>query len=367
VTLQHADTLLQLGRHEEALKTLSSLGDDEGDTAFAHSLRARALLGLGKNKEADDAAADVILAAPEWEMGYRLAAVASLRRGRTKDARKLAREAVRVEPDEPYAHYIAAITALQDLDATSAMHHATTMLRLAPNNADAYETLGRCQLASGRRDEAEASVRKALELDPQDAEAMSLLADVVGKRDQAQATQLRVAALRSDPHSKHHRSQLLKRGGFLTGGGLFVAAKLGLVGKLALWGALRTVAHFFGGAVVVTILLLGYVTAFTVTRLRRWSLRKEVSPLVWEGLRADRRNADLLWLAWPAGLVLVFSVIVTVVEVLTSNTPSLLLWLTASAAVLATTWALRQGDARQLTVLDVLRRLGRGVRTVFGR
>ena len=56
MTLERAEHLVDLGRHEEALVALSGLGE-EGLTARAHCLRALALLRLARTKEAAASAA----------------------------------------------------------------------------------------------------------------------------------------------------------------------------------------------------------------------------------------------------------------------------------------------------------------------
>ena len=359
MTLTHADHLLDLGRHEEALRALSSLGD-EGGSARAHCLRARAYLGLGKWKEAQDAAAAAIVAAPALEWGYRLSAIAAGKRGRTKEARSFAREAVRIAPNEAFAQQIAALTALRDRDNAVALDHARTMVQLAPNDATSHTTLGRCLVGAGRSAEAEAPLRKALELDPQEDEAMSLLADVVGKRDKAQATELRLAALRTSPQDVHHRRNLL-RGGYAGGGALLFLGKVGILGKLV---ALNVMRQFVSAATLITGIVVIASVVFVVTRVRRQKLKRDLPPLVWDGLRADRRNADLLWLAWPAGILLLGSLFATLSQLANSLPLTALPLLAGSALVLGICWSLRLGDARSLTPGQVL---GRRARAMFRR
>src|SRR5262249_54879950 len=154
----------------------------------------------------------------------------------------------------------------------------------------------------------------ALELDPQDHEAMTLLAEVVGNKDKDLARELRVSALRTAPQNSHYRKNVLRRGGVAAGGALFFVGKSGLLAKLALLHLGPPVFPHSPGddpasEALVVVVVLGFALAFTITRVRRRMHGKKLPPLVWEGTRADRRNADLVWFAWPAALILLSSVL----------------------------------------------------------
>lgn len=364
MSLQKVDTLLELGRHTEALGMLSSL-DEEGITPRGHCLRARAYLGLGRYREAAAAAASAIVAAPEHEHGYRLAAIIAMRQGRLKRADQLAERAVTVAPYEPFAHQVATLTAINRNDAKRALRHAEQFLEMAPEDNTAYVTYARALIASGRPKEAEAPLRRALTIEPQDHDAMSLLADVVGKANKDEARELRLAALRTAPHDAEHRRNLLKRGGMATGGFLLVAGKVGFFSKFAAFAMFRHLAG--AGTLILGLFGLGYSLAFAVTRLRRHQHGKQVPARVWEGLRADRRNADLLWVAVPAGVLLVVCVPILIVQVAMGIQPVVLPYAVVAALLMLGCWRLRLGDARDLTPWDAVRRIGTAIRIVLWR
>ena len=355
MTLQRADTLLGLGRHQEALSVLAAMGDD-GLSGRAQCLRARAFMGLERLQEADEAAAAAIVADPGNEWGYRLAAIVARKRRRTKEADQLAERAVVLAPNEPNTHQVAALTALDRRDKERALRHAETMTRLAPNNGLAHCTVARALIANGRVLEAEEPLRRALAIDPNDDEAMSLLADVIGKHDKAQAAQLRLAALRTAPQQAGHRRAVMRRGGLAVGGTALAVGKLGILGKLALLGGARAAlsSQPAGDGLLLALLIGGYCLAFGVTRLRRRQHGKTLPPLVWEGLRADRRNADLMWLAVPAAFAVVIGIPSGLGQLAQSSPPVAFVGSLTGAVLLAVCWHARLGQARELRPRDVV-------------
>lgn len=352
MTLHHASTLIELGRHQEALEALAELGDD-AVSARAHCLRARACLGLGRTKEAEQAAAAAVAADPNEEWGYRLASIAAGERGKRKESLRLAKEAVRIAPWEPNTHQVAALCAIDVEDKDTAAEHARELLRLAPDRANSHVTWARSLLLNGKAREAEEPLRKALELDPQDHEAMTLLADVVGRRNKEEARELRLAAVRAAPHDSHLRKNLLKRGGLAAGAGIFAVGKIGFVGKLVAISSVRHVGELFTDLVIPLFVAI-YVTLFAVTRVRRRMHGRRLPALVWEGLRAERRNADLMWLVWPALVVLLGGSVSTLVQLLSGNPPVGLLLVLGASAVLSLCWRWRLGEIRQRAFRDVL-------------
>jgi tetratricopeptide (TPR) repeat protein len=368
VSTHKATTLLDLGRYAEALQALDGL-DEDGLTADAHCLRARAYLGLKKTKEAERAAAAARASAPDQEWGYRLGAIIARNQLRPKLADELARQAVSLAPHEPNTHQVRALTAIDLGDVSNALEHSDEMLRLAPHDAMTHYTRGLAQMANECPGDAEDAFRKALSIDPQHAGSMSALADLVAARNPEQAKDLRLSAVRTSPQEAHHRRQLLKRGGVVGGGALFAVGKLGILGKIFAIGAIRSVAGAFGNdAIVAAVLAVVYVFAFALTRVRRWRRRKELPRLMWEGLSAERRNADLLWIAWPAGLVLVGAVLAALLQLASGHAAVRpLLYALICAALLAGCWALRRGDARQLGVGDVVHTMIGTVRFLWQR
>jgi hypothetical protein len=110
-----------------------------------------------------------------------------------------------------------------------------------------------------------------------------------------------------------------------------------------------------GDDLLVLVLVVAYVSAFVVTRIRRYLHGRTLPPLVWEGTRAERRNSDLFWLAVPALIGLVISVPGTLGQLARGVTPWAIAWGVGCFVVLVSCWRLRRGDARELSLGDVAR------------
>ncbi|MGN6608633.1 MAG: hypothetical protein ACTHMS_16685 [Jatrophihabitans sp.] len=366
MSVERAGALLDLGRHAEALEVLGAVPGAES-SAYALGLRTRALLGLKRLGPARESAAAMRRIAPHGEWGYRLGAIVERSMGRPADALALADQAAALDPQEPFTHQVAVLCALDIGDLRSAGEHASAMLELAPDTALAHVTLARVQIASSQLVWAEASLRRALTIDSADDVAMALLAEVVAKERPEEARQLRVAALRADPQDVGHRRRVLSRGRAMAlGGAAVTAGKLGLVGKFAALSVLSHAVRGQSGRLTLAVMTVIYLATFAVSRVRRRRHGRKLPPLVWEGTRADRRNADLLWLGVPAALVAVISAVVILVRAAAGVSPvGPVVWFVAALVVLAVCWRFRAGEVRDRALAEVLRDVWRAVvRTV---
>jgi tetratricopeptide (TPR) repeat protein len=344
VSVVRARSLLALRRYDEALAELAGV-TPEAANHQVHCLRAQAFLGLRRWPEAKRAAGDAQAEAPENEWGYRLGAIAAMSSGQLRQARSLAQRAVHLAPSTPEAHQVAAVTAMRLKDRRLAFSHAQTLLELAPDTAMAHRTYARALMTSSRVAEAEAPLRRALELDPHDDEAMSLLADVVGTHNKKQARALRLDALRTDPHDRQNRTRALRHGGVHTSMG----EHLLVVGR-------RVFVLFVIGASngSIWVLPVGYLCLFGFHVLLRRIRARHLPPLVWEGLRDVRRNADLLWLVIPSACAAVVSSISTLAESFAGRSPRSALIALPGILGLVLAWRLRAGDLKQERLRDFL-------------
>ena len=127
--LQHAQSMIQAGRQEEALKIAEKLVAERPD---------------------DIAAINTLV----W-------ANAALER--FTQAQAVLRDGLQRYPDEPRLHQMMANAHLQQGDADSARHHLGRVIELAPDNARALEELGWLLAREGRTDEGIALLERALD------------------------------------------------------------------------------------------------------------------------------------------------------------------------------------------------------------
>ena len=175
--LARVRALCDLKRYDDAAGLARRAVGLDGANAHAWCLLAQAELGRGDHHAALAAASGARSLEPENEWPHRLAAYALERLGRHDEAVRSAREAVRLGPHGWQAHVTLARLLSNTRSASAeALRIAERALTLAPHETQAHLTFAIASEASGRPDEAEAAVRRALELDPQDAAAHNELA-----------------------------------------------------------------------------------------------------------------------------------------------------------------------------------------------
>jgi tetratricopeptide (TPR) repeat protein len=181
-------------RHVAPMIPADSAAEQTALGSAWYNLSARARderAGRGASEEAikvldplvkrDDAPVDAIL----------LRAALFDRAGDQKGSEELYRRGLKIRPDQPEAlNNLAYLILLRDGDLNEAKQMAARAVQLAPNNASFYDTLGRVQGKIGDRDAAIASFKKAIDLEPDNLEALIGLATTftdAGKRDAAAA------------------------------------------------------------------------------------------------------------------------------------------------------------------------------------
>lgn len=219
------ELLCDLQRWSDALPLVHRLlaVDPEDDVAWCHLSQCE--LGLGRHEAALDAAEHAATLAPETEWPHRLISFAASHLGRHDLAVNAAQEAVRLEPEAWQTHVRLASALLRRSsrsgrwnrggrrDRLRAARHAGQAVELAPNEPQVQLIQGSVATALGRRAEAEAAYRAALELDPNSAGAHHLLASLrmhrtLGPTALAAATAGFATALATDPKAHASRRSL---------------------------------------------------------------------------------------------------------------------------------------------------------------
>lgn len=113
-----------------------------------------------------------------------------------------ARAALALEPEFPFAHYAMAIVSIAQRQFKAAEHHLNTALGLDPGNAAMLRTLAQLYSLWGRQREVLPLLEKAREADPDDADTWAALAEHHrDQRDFKQAEALARRALEIDPEN----------------------------------------------------------------------------------------------------------------------------------------------------------------------
>jgi tetratricopeptide (TPR) repeat protein len=175
--LERAQTLVELGRFEEARAVLTQLLGREPGVARAWCLFAQTQLAAGYPKAALDAAEHAASREPENEWAHRLRSIALERLGYRNEAFAAANEAVAAAPHAWQTHMrLAEACLVGRWNSDVALSAAKRAVELAPNEPNAHFVLGRAFEMCGEGAEAELCYRRALEIDSQHAAAHHELA-----------------------------------------------------------------------------------------------------------------------------------------------------------------------------------------------
>jgi tetratricopeptide (TPR) repeat protein len=173
------------------LVTPMSLVDAEAVTADMH------LHSLDYQDKAVKEFEEVLAMQPNHEAALRGLGYAALRKRDFEHAGDYFRKAMQADSKDPRAFYYSALLVNQedamtrDPDKLASMKSdLTKSIALDPNFADAYALLAYAHMASGERDEAIASMKRALELNPRNEQYLFNLSQMyvaMGKTDEATA------------------------------------------------------------------------------------------------------------------------------------------------------------------------------------
>ncbi len=215
---------LEHGRYVQAVALADQLVAVRTDDAMVHNLRAQALLNLKAAEEAfeeaqhasrldpDDAQAQMLVGMAAWELGRLGLAQKCFEHGVAlsgNDAELLAR----------YAWFLAC-----ERGSKLAVAASEEALRADSDSALAWASLGLVQLRQHRLHAARESLRRALELDPNDVHAQSVMLALLKEQgDDAQAealvevmgerpeTEELIEEVRADSHRRRLGKALLER------------------------------------------------------------------------------------------------------------------------------------------------------------
>jgi tetratricopeptide (TPR) repeat protein len=164
--LAHAQALLDLGRHEEALREAGRELARQPESAPALRISAECLRVLQRLDEADDLARQAVALFPDEAWASRLAALTALDLRRWEDAVAGAEAVRRLSGETPWALSVYADVMLGCSRVDDAIGALDAALRQQPDDPDLHAQLADALVRAGRRRDAEEHVRAALAVDP---------------------------------------------------------------------------------------------------------------------------------------------------------------------------------------------------------
>ena len=208
--LEQAEWLIDVKRYGDAIAVLSEeMGQRPPDPVIL-SLLSQAFLGANHLQQATGAAKEACRLAPMDGYPYRLLASAQLAGGHLRDALQSAKQAVANSPTEGPNHLVLARVLMRAKRFGAAEASVKQAAELDPASASPYVTLSAIQFGRaesgirwkpGTLKRARSYATRALELEPENAEALNLLGYSERSRlHLIKATSTHLAVLRADPH-----------------------------------------------------------------------------------------------------------------------------------------------------------------------
>jgi tetratricopeptide (TPR) repeat protein len=159
--------LVTLGREEEADTLIASALAEKPDDADILSVYAERLIKRGEEAEAEAALSRAVANSPFHKRARHQLGELLARSGRPEDAIEVYRQMLRIQPDDADA-YFAIGSIVLDSDPGAALPYLEEACRLAPSRVFFLTSLGIAYLKDGRMAEAEAALRRAIDLSPDD-------------------------------------------------------------------------------------------------------------------------------------------------------------------------------------------------------
>jgi len=208
-----AAALFDSGRWGEARDAAAQALRADPRNGSARLTLAGALNGLGQHDAAFDELTALVADEPENATALRLLAIVAEGTGRPRRGLEAARAAARLEPSAWQSHAIVAFAEVHAHGGTGgdgAIAAAKRAVELAPDVASAHEALGTVLLLLGRHRQAEAALRAALEIDPNDLRARQNLGVALDRRGKVAAAMNLFAGLTAEqPANPAHTKNIV--------------------------------------------------------------------------------------------------------------------------------------------------------------
>jgi Tfp pilus assembly protein PilF len=189
------------GQPRKALASLATVTGLVDNDSEANLRVSQALVATRRYKDARQLATRVQPGDPLYGDARIVVATAAASLGEAKAADGALAEALAIDSHSRAAHLLKASWQLRDRQVAAARRTLETLLRFHPDAADGWRALGALDWQAGATAAAEPSLRRALELSPDDAEIRRLFASYViaiGRAPEAEV-HLRAVAEKSSP------------------------------------------------------------------------------------------------------------------------------------------------------------------------
>lgn len=285
--LQHAETLLELGRAVEAEERLRSVLASDPENAHALLTLARALHDQDRDPEAEAAARSGLALDPDHAEGYLELCDILCSRADGAGALDAAQRAVALEPHDWRSHYALAraLMVARRPRTRDAFDAAQRSVELAPHEAAAHNLVGICLSNLGNEPGAQQAFRNALALDPHHTLAQNNLAasEIDSGKLRRAAGRLRSAVGNAPQEKLLHQNLdvvLLRLGRRIMWSLLAAALVLGilLISEAPWWSRALTGTAY----AVVLVLLVHDVVAHLPSGVSRWG-RGIFGRATWQG------------------------------------------------------------------------------------
>jgi tetratricopeptide (TPR) repeat protein len=247
IELETARRLLAQGNALGAIEALRRVLADEPEDGDAHAILALALVESGRNHAAAHEAGLALALGSESELAHMAAAHARLGLRDWKKAREHIEHLLALDPARTYHHRLLAIWHAQTGDARAARHALDKAIELDPDDADALAQRSGMFLDDGDLANAEAFARRALESEPESATAMVAMGAVELRHGRVSAARdLAVSVLMANPG---YRAALT----------LMAEIKLRSSLVTGLWWRFNTRLHMSGTRGAAKLLIAGFI------------------------------------------------------------------------------------------------------------
>lgn len=175
---QLADLKIRTGESRSAVKDIERFLNDNPGSIRAHELLAATLSAIGRTDEAIETFQRLIKAAPDRPQSHYELGIALLGQGKQTEAAQEFEAALTLAPGyaDPMTQLV--LTDLTSERSGSALARVNEQLRRVPQSAPLYDLLGLIYAARNQQDSAETAYRRAVELDPNLADARLRLAEL---------------------------------------------------------------------------------------------------------------------------------------------------------------------------------------------